>query len=49
MKEGAIRKPRGICVDDRWTRSRPESRLKLMRALTMELLGWIYYRIAGYI
>lgn len=27
----------------------PESRLALMRTLTGELLGWLYYRIAGYI
>ena len=27
----------------------PESRLDLMRTLTGELLGWLYYRIAGYI
>ena len=27
----------------------PESRLELMRTLTGELLGWLYYRIAGYI
>jgi len=27
----------------------PESRLALMRTLAGELLGWLYYRIAGYI
>ena len=27
----------------------PESRLALMRTLTGELAGWLYYRIAGYI
>jgi uncharacterized SAM-binding protein YcdF (DUF218 family) len=27
----------------------PENRLALMRELTVELLGWIYYRAAGYI
>src|SRR5262245_559665 len=27
----------------------PESRIALMRTLTGELLGWLYYRIAGYI
>jgi uncharacterized SAM-binding protein YcdF (DUF218 family) len=26
----------------------PESRLELMRGLLLEVLGWIYYRIAGY-
>jgi uncharacterized SAM-binding protein YcdF (DUF218 family) len=27
----------------------PENRLALMRELAVELLGWIYYRAAGYI
>ena len=27
----------------------PESRLSLTRALLKESLGWLYYRIAGYI
>ena len=27
----------------------PESRLALMRVLIKESLGWLYYRVAGYI
>jgi hypothetical protein len=27
----------------------PESRLSLMRGLLKESLGWLYYRIVGYI
>ena len=27
----------------------PESRLALMRVLVKECLGWLYYRVAGYI
>jgi hypothetical protein len=26
----------------------PEARLTLMRGILLEVLGWIYYRIAGY-
>ena len=27
----------------------PETRLELMRVLVKEFVGWLYYRVAGYI
>jgi uncharacterized SAM-binding protein YcdF (DUF218 family) len=40
---------RAVPSDSQFEADAPESRLALMRVLVKELLGWAYYRVAGYI
>ena len=40
---------RAVPSDPQLEADAPESRLALMRVLIKELLGWVYYRVAGYI